>query len=279
MADIVVENRWDWAFDAKDRWYFYKDDYFTQYNWKDEFAFFNAPEFHILGKNFTYVKAGTNNNGEQQYELAGGTVTGFFFGNKAAHTYISDIDISAAKLGSLMEKGTSAASAKIFSLILDGDDDVTLGFGSDRMETFGGDDVIRGRAGNDWIKADGGDDILYGGTGKDTLFGGSGHDTFVFDTKAGPKNVDVISDFSNKSDMIAIDHLVYRGIGSVGDLDDDAFQINRTGKAEDRSDRVIYNEKTGDLFFDADGNGSGAEVKFAHITAGLKLTEANFDLI
>lgn len=279
MVDMVVENRWDWAFDDKERWYFYKSDVYTQYTFKDEFAFFNAPEFHFVGKNFTYVKAGVNNNGSQQYEFSGGTVTGFFFGNNVSHTYISDIQISAVRLGALMEKGTSAASVEIFSLILGGDDDVTLGYGSDRMQTFGGDDVVRGRGGNDWIKADGGDDILYGGTGKDTLSGGSGHDTFVFDTKAGSKNVDTISDFSNKSDMIAIDHLVYRGIGSAGELEEDAFQVNRTGRAEDDADRVIYNEKTGDLFFDADGNGSGAAVKFAHITAGLKLTEANFDLI
>lgn len=279
MASIILETPWDWSFDKKGFWDFFTLDYYSQYKWDNELYFANGAEISIAGKNFTYKESGEDQSGNPQYEFTGGTVTGIFKGTKEFHVYIADIEVSAVKLNALMKDGSGGASAKIFSLILGGDDDVTLGFGNDRFETFGGDDIVRGRAGNDWIKTDAGDDILYGGTGNDKLSAGSGHDIFVFDTKAGSKNVDTISGFSVKDDMIAIDHLVYRGIGSVGDLDEEAFQINRTGKAEDRSDRVIYNEKTGDLFFDADGSGSHAAVKFAHLAAGLKLTGADFDLI
>jgi Ca2+-binding RTX toxin-like protein len=111
------------------------------------------------------------------------------------------------------------------------------------------------------------------------LFGGSGHDTFVFDTKAGSSNYDTIDDFSVKDDIIVLDHLIFRGIGKAGDLNASAFYSAAGGKAHDASDRVIYNSKTGDLYFDADGNGSSAAVKFAHLDAGLKLTAADFDLI
>jgi Ca2+-binding RTX toxin-like protein len=42
--------------------------------------------------------------------------------------------------------------------------------------------------------------------------------------------------------------------------------------------RIIYNQATGALFYDADGTGAGAQVQFAKLSAGLALTTASFSL-
>lgn len=143
--------------------------------------------------------------------------------------------------------------------------------GSSHSDTLTGNDAanrISGGAGND---------RLNGGLGKDMLIGGSGNDTFVFNTKLGSNNIDTISDFSVKDDTIWLDDDIFTKAGKVGDLSTAAFHIG--AKAHDASDRVIYDNKTGKLWYDADGTGKGAAVHFAQLDTGLKLTAADFDII
>jgi serralysin len=49
--------------------------------------------------------------------------------------------------------------------------------------------------------------------------------------------------------------------------------------AADADDRIIYNAATGQLFYDADGNGAGAAVQFAQLSAGLSLSASDFQVI
>jgi Ca2+-binding RTX toxin-like protein len=58
-----------------------------------------------------------------------------------------------------------------------------------------------------------------------------------------------------------------------------AFAANALGVATDAFDRVIYETDTGNLFYDADGNGAGAAVQFAVLSPGLALTNADFFVI
>jgi Ca2+-binding RTX toxin-like protein len=53
--------------------------------------------------------------------------------------------------------------------------------------------------------------------------------------------------------------------------------VNAT--ALDSNDHIIYNNNTGALFYDADGNGVGAAVKIALIGNHAALTAADFLVI
>ena len=46
--------------------------------------------------------------------------------------------------------------------------------------------------------------------------------------------------------------------------------------AGDASDRIIHETDTGKLFYDGDGFGTAAAVRFATLSAGLLLTAADF---
>ena len=44
----------------------------------------------------------------------------------------------------------------------------------------------------------------------------------------------------------------------------------------DSDDFLIYNDSTGDLFYDPDGIGRAAAIKIAQLKAGLAITKADF---
>jgi Ca2+-binding RTX toxin-like protein len=121
-----------------------------------------------------------------------------------------------------------------------------------------------------------GSDTLNGAGGKDTLIGGKGKDAFVFDSAIGSGNVDKIKDFSPKDDTIRLDAAVFAGL-AAGALVDSAFA--RDSAADKPAERIIYDDQTGALFFDADGSGNGAAIRFATLGKGLDLTADDFFVI
>lgn len=118
---------------------------------------------------------------------------------------------------------------------------------------------------------------LTGNAAANVLTGGGGPDQFVFETAISPLNVDRISDFSVVDDTIVLDRTIYSGISSTGALSTDAFWSGTS--AHDSSDRIIYDKVTGNLFYDADGLGGAAAVKFAQLGTGLTLSNADFLVI
>ena len=139
-----------------------------------------------------------------------------------------------------------------------------------------GADKLTGSSGNDRIEGKGGNDMIWGKSGNDTLVGSSGKDSFTFDTKLRAKNVDVILNFSAKDDTIRLNDTVFTKLRS-GKLSSESFVIG--SKALDAQDRIIYNNKTGILFYDPDGSGSTGALQFARIDKNLKLTAADFLVI
>jgi Ca2+-binding RTX toxin-like protein len=124
------------------------------------------------------------------------------------------------------------------------------------------------------IQGNAGANIIDGKAGADTMQGFAGADTFVFSTTLGAANIDNITDFSVVDDTIQLARTVFTGLGINHVLDAAAFVIGTA--ATNANQHIIYNSATGNLYFDDDGNGAHAAQQFAHISAGLALTNSDF---
>lgn len=151
--------------------------------------------------------------------------------------------------------------------------------GDDFLNGLGGSDLINGGANNDTLfgfpandvlNGEGGDDTLEGGTGFDVMTGGANADRFVF--RRSNEGLDIITDFVPADDTIVIAQSIGGGL-STGTLPANRFRIGSA--AGDADDRFIYNNTTGDLFFDIDGTGSSAPVVLAALSANLNFTNAD----
>jgi hypothetical protein len=146
-------------------------------------------------------------------------------------------------------------------------------------------DTINGTAGNDVLtgtnaanKIVGGDgsDRINGKLGSDALHGGAGTDSFVFDTTLGSSNVDSLMDFVSGTDKIHLSNDVFKTLW-VQALGTDVFKVGTA--AADHNDHIIYNQTTGEIFYDADGNGSTAQVLFAKVKPGTVLSNTDFTTV
>jgi len=125
-------------------------------------------------------------------------------------------------------------------------------------------DRISGDNGNDTLRGGAGGDLISGGLGADYLYGDDGRDQYVFDTALGGTNIDHFGDFRPVDDTIRLDHTIFSHLGqTTGVLTDSHFKVIGTGQTVDADDRIIYNQATGALYYDADGSGSGGPIKFA----------------
>jgi Ca2+-binding RTX toxin-like protein len=68
-------------------------------------------------------------------------------------------------------------------------------------------------------------------------------------------------DFNPAEDGISFSRHTFKKIGIMRILKEEAFHIGK--KAHDASDRIIYDKGTGSLYYDPDGTGSAAKIKFA----------------
>jgi Ca2+-binding RTX toxin-like protein len=121
--------------------------------------------------------------------------------------------------------------------------------------------------------------VLNGGFGNDILSAGFGVDPdfFVFDTALNAAaNVDAITDFNDANDTFVLNHAVFTTLG-VGTLAAKQFQIGAA--ANEAADRIIYNQGTGQIFYDADGDLGGTAVLFATVTPGISLTNNDFIVV
>jgi len=123
-----------------------------------------------------------------------------------------------------------------------------------------------------------GNDTLDGGLGNDTLTGGGGNDTFVFDTKLGPTNIDVITDFISGSGSINLSKKIFTAYRNAGaDLSND-FVSGAGATAHDKTDHFLYDSATGNLYYDADGSAKGAAVLFATLIGAPAVTATDLHI-
>ncbi len=128
--------------------------------------------------------------------------------------------------------------------------------------------------------------ILDGGAGKDILVGLGGADTFLFSTAlntapgtafaalAATANVDRIDGMA-ADDRIGLDSGIF-GLPE-GALNANAFVVGTA--AQDADDRIIYNQATGALMFDADGTGAQAAQLFGYVNAPISLDASFFVVV
>ncbi|MEH2234255.1 MAG: calcium-binding protein [Nostoc sp.] len=139
------------------------------------------------------------------------------------------------------------------------------------------DDLIVGGNGNDTLDGNAGNDTLVGGNGNDSLYGGSGGtDTFAFNSFN--EGIDGIYDFNTTNELIQVSAAGFGGGLSPGSLSANQFTIGVS--ATTSTQRFIYSDVTGALFFDQDGSANTfTQVQFAQLSAGLSLTKNNFVVV
>jgi Ca2+-binding RTX toxin-like protein len=115
--------------------------------------------------------------------------------------------------------------------------------------------------------------LLLGKAGSDTLFGAGGNDTFRFDTALGASNIDSIADFIAANDTIQLENAIFTAL-AAGPLSLNAFRIGSA--AADADDRIVYNNATGAVIYDSNGNAAGGAVQFATLTTKPVISAADF---
>lgn len=155
-----------------------------------------------------------------------------------------------------------------------------FGFGGNDdlwVTQYGG--VARGGSGNDTLQATACGVYLIGDQGNDELsaeggcflIGGSGRDTFEFDLGCGRYGFDTVLDFKKGVDNF---NLAGWSLDPLDHLPASMFVIGT--HAHDRDDRIIYDQKTGMLFFDPDGTGCRQQEHFATISNHVFLCAGDF---
>jgi Ca2+-binding RTX toxin-like protein len=133
---------------------------------------------------------------------------------------------------------------------------------------------MTGNASGNVLRGNNGDNVLNGGGGNDELTGRGGADWFLFDTPLDAAfNIDVIADFNIVDDTIVLENTIFAAFAN-GPLAAERFVIGAA--AQDASDCIIYNNVTGALLYDSDGNGRTAAIQFAAVMPGLELTHLDF---
>ncbi|MFA6179576.1 MAG: calcium-binding protein [Candidatus Methylopumilus sp.] len=147
------------------------------------------------------------------------------------------------------------------------------------------DNQLAGLAGNDALYGRGGNDALTGGAGNDYLEGNAGSDYFVFDTTlSSTTNADTIGDFESGVDTIQLSKTIFTklvgavGNDYVGELS--AANFHEGVAAADTDDFIIYDQATGNLYYDADGvTAVKAAILFANLGAGTDLASTDFTVL
>jgi Ca2+-binding RTX toxin-like protein len=196
-----------------------------------------------LGGN-DYLDGGAGND-----YLEGGAGADTLVGGAGNDTYFlidNDVIIEAADGGIdlVLSKINYTLGANLENLTLSSNATGTGNDADNRITAGAGKNTLFGGAGNDYLE---------GGNGNDVMNGGAGVDTFVLNA---PKSgVDTLSDFTTGIDKISIAANLYGGGLVAGDaLVSNQLLIGTGSKATTTTQRFIYKNTTGELFFDGDGS-------------------------
>jgi Ca2+-binding RTX toxin-like protein len=179
-------------------------------------------------------------------------------------------------LGANLEKLTLTGTAAINGTGNNLNNVLTGNSANNTLNGGNGNDSLSGNNGSDTLIGGNGNDTLVGGSGNDSLTGGVGADRFTFNSPN--QKVDTISDFVTVDDTIEVSAAGFGGGLTPNDVMTVAQFVLGTA-AQDSSDRFIYNQSNGALFFDADGTGSVAQIQLAILSTKPSLTNADIFVI
>lgn len=208
--------------------------------------------------------------------LDGGTGCDVMKGGNGDDTYIvdcaSDLVVGTETGGNDTVKSSVGYTLprNVENLILTGAKNIS-GTGNDSNN------VLTGNSGNNKLSGGLSNDTLNGGLGNDTLTGGAGLNEFLFNTKLSANNIDKITDFVVSDDTIQLENAIFSELTKTGILNPTYFKIGTM--ATDSNDYLIYNETSGALFYDNDGNGENAAVQFATLSLNLVMTNTDFFVV
>ena len=204
----------------------------------------------------------------------------------------TDLDGYSVTLGTVLHDTITGVTGKInFLYGFDGNDNITAstsgdflygGAGADTLTGGIGDDYLNGGAGNDTLTGGAGKDTLVGGDGADAMTGGTGADLFIWNAIA--EFGDTISDFVSGEDQLVFSASeLGAGLFTIADvldsdgnplLDADGKKVTQNvakqltedqfdsgadvTSAKDANVRFFLDTTKGDLYFDADGSGTGS---------------------
>ncbi|AFY48280.1 putative extracellular nuclease [Nostoc sp. PCC 7524] len=178
-------------------------------------------------------------------------------------TVISVIDWN---LGDNLENLTLVGNQAMFGIGNDADN---------RINGNNADNFLLGLDGDDQLSGGNGDDVLIGGLGFDRLVGGRGADIFDL-TGVLFGGFDTVVDFNLADDIIHLSGDEF-GLSAGTTLDASLFSLGID--ATQASDRFIYNQAKGELFYDADGVGGANQVQIALFSNRVALTNASFQVV
>lgn len=221
-----------------------------------------------------------------------GTITGFSVHFGSARVAVGEdfdltfadvvdaITVSQATFVALLEAQVTRGSGQSDSIVVrklgaeafggSGNDFLLGGDGRQNLHGEKGNDTIFASTGNDRMFGEAGDDLLYGGAGRDRCNGGSGRDTFVL---SDANSFDIITDFAVGIDTLGLEGLEFEALG-FGFVAKSEFRIG--SQATTSKQHLIYNDNTGVLYYDEDGEGGSAQVKIAELDRHLDLRAKDF---
>ena len=190
---------------------------------------------------------------------ADGTVTSLkYYADDVLVYKLSGADVD---LRDIIEEDIATATLMFF----EGNDKFKGSADADIFKGRDGNDNLAGRGGNDGLYGQNGKDILDGGEGSDYLYGGPGKDTYLFSTAPVVDIADTIVKFQ-AGETIQLAASAFAGL-VAGILPDNQFVVGTA--AADGNDRVIYDAASGALYFDPDGTGATAALRFAQMQPNL----------
>ena len=210
--------------------------------------------------------------GDMVIEAAGGGTLDTIFSDIAIATLADHVEILRLNGTADLAGGGNTLNNRIYGN--DGNNTLTGGGGRDNFYGGKGADTIIGGNDVDILSGEDGDDVLTGNGGRDQLYGGLGADDFVFAVI--DANYDLVADFSAaQGDRLVFSQAVFTALGASVD----AGELVLGTAALDADDYLIYDTATQRLYYDADGNGLGAQVRIADFTGVPSLTAADFEMV